>query len=532
MKKQLTKNGSSEPEVELTGKRPALPAAGIPREELMAVLSEAEMSLLERMPSKRAEVAVRIASRLLVDASALLLAVWLAYWLRFENAWVLRIFPPENMLAFGDLAATMLLTSPVLFLALKVAGMYDTHTRVLILDRIPRIVGSANVYLVFLFIMSFLLGSSASTRGFLVFFWALCILLLFGGRLLLQLLLHLTGTYNVVMRNTLIVGAGKVGKVVARKLRRHDSFGLRPVGLIDDDPLFTDFSEPELKGLRVLGGLQDMPRIIGDFDVEKVIIAFTDASSEQLLDLASSCNKMGVECSIVPRLFEVITDEIKVSEIGGIPLIRLRDKKMSAYRRSLKLVEDYVLGTLVLLIVWPLLLATALAIKLDSRGPVFFRHRRVGKDGRCFDCLKFRSMVDGASSMQAELVDGDDDAEHGWLCWKDRDDPRITRVGKWIRKFSIDELPQIFNVLSGEMSLVGPRPHIKEEVQSYKDWHKQRLNVKPGITGLWQVSGRSDLPFDEMIKLDLYYIETWSLWADFKIIMRTFSAIFSSDGAY
>ncbi len=533
MDQQMTKNGLSETEIVTSEAQLALPApAGIPDEELLAILSEAEMSLLERPVSKQAEVVARVASRLLTDGLTFFLAMWFAYWLRFENAYVLRTFPPRTWWPSAASPWPCWSTSPILFFALKICGMYDTRTRVRILDRIPKIVGAVNVYLVFLLIMSFLVDSSVSTRGFLVFFWIFCILFLFAGRLLLQVLLSVAGINDVVMRNTLIVGSGKVGKEVARKLLRHDSFGLRPIGLIDDDPLYTEFHEPELKGMRVLGGLGDMTRIIGDFDVEKVVIAFTGASSEQLLDLASRCNKMGVACSIVPRLFEVITDEIVVNEIGGIPLIRLRQKKIEGYRKMLKSAEDYVLGSIALLFLWPIILITAIAIKLDSPGPVFFRHKRVGKNGKCFDCLKFRSMMDGACNMQEELVNGDTEAEHGWLCWKIQDDPRITRVGKWIRKFSIDELPQIFNVLSGKMSLVGPRPHIKEEVQEYKDWHKQRLNVKPGITGMWQVSGRSDLPFDEMIKLDLYYIETWSLWTDFKIIMRTFSAIITSDGAY
>jgi exopolysaccharide biosynthesis polyprenyl glycosylphosphotransferase len=393
-------------------------------------------------------------------------------------------------------------------------------------------VGAVNIYVVFLFIMSFLLDSSVATRGFLVFFWMLSIVFLFASRFLLQIILSITHTSDVVMRNTLIVGAGKVGKEVARKLVRHDTFGLRPIGFIDDDPLYTEFREPELQGIGVLGRLDDLCRIIGDFDVEKVIIAFTGNGSEQLLDLASKCNKMGVECSIVPRLFEVITNEILVNEIGGIPLIKLREKKIEGYKRALKAAEDYLLGGLIFLIIWPILLATAIAIKLDSPGPVFFKQKRPGKNGKCFNCIKFRSMMDGAENMQADLVNGDAEKEGNWLIWKDRNDPRITRVGKWIRKFSIDELPQIFNVLSGKMSLVGPRPSLKEEYEYYKEWHMQRLNVKPGITGLWQVSGRSDLPFDEMIKLDMYYIETWSLWTDFKVIMRTFSAIVSSNGAY
>ncbi len=530
---QLTKNVLSETEVTSVIPQLALPEAGkITDEELMALLSAAERSLFERPVSKQAEVVARVVTRLFVDGLAFLGAVWFAYWLRFENAYMVRIFPPENMAALSSIALAMLLTSPILFFALKICGMYDTRTRVRILDRIPKIVGAVNVYLVFLLVTSFLLGSSISIRGFLVFYWGFAIVFLFASRFMLQFILSAFGISDVVMRNTLIIGSGKVGKEVARKLQRHDSFGLQPIGFIDDDPLYTEFKEPELQDMCVLGGLKDLTRIIGDFDVEKVVIAFTGTTAEQLLDLASRCNKMGVECSIVPRLFEVITDEITVNEIGGIPLIRLREKKIEGYKKLLKSAEDYVLGAIALMLVWPILLVTAIAIKLDSPGPVFFRHKRVGKNGKCFECLKFRSMVDGASKMQEEMVNGDTAAEHGWLCWKVQEDPRITRVGKLIRKFSIDELPQLFNVLTGKMSMVGPRPHIKEEVQEYKEWHKQRLNVKPGITGLWQVSGRSDLPFDEMIKLDLYYIETWSVWTDFKIIIRTFSAIVSSDGAY
>jgi|YelNatPaOPRAMG01_1025707.scaffolds.fasta_scaffold06445_6 exopolysaccharide biosynthesis polyprenyl glycosylphosphotransferase len=501
-------------------------------QELQAILREARREIRNPRAQRRLEIAVRILARFACDASAMWAALLLSYWVRFQYPLVVRLFPPENAVSFGPVALTLLMTSPVLFMALKASGMYDPYQRIRVLDRIPRIVGSVNAHLVFTLIVTFLLDSLATPRGFLVFYWAFSILFLFTARTLLQGLASLLGWGDVVMRNTLVIGAGKVGKCVARKLIKHQGFGLRPIGFLDDDPLFAEFDEPELRDLRVLGNLDSLENVIRDFRVEKVIIAFNTSPAEKLLDLASKCNAAGVECSIVPRLFEVITDEITVNEIGGIPLIRLREKRLHGYKKVLKALEDYVLGTAILLVTWPILLLTAIAIKVDSPGPVFFRHRRVGKDGKCFDCLKFRSMVDGAERMQAELVNGKADNEFGWLCWKEKEDPRVTRVGRWIRKFSIDELPQIFNVLAGQMSLVGPRPHIKEEVSQYKDWHRQRLNVKPGITGLWQVSGRSELPFDEMIKLDLYYIETWSLWQDIKIILRTFKAVISGNGAY
>lgn len=530
---QLTKNGSSDIETradEATGYLPEVEK--LRDEELEALLLEADRGVLYRPVPRKAEIFARITSRLVVDILAILGAMWLAYYLRFESPWITSTFNPESVPSLSALTLALFGLSPILLMSMKICGMYDTRARVRILDRIPRIIGSVNIFVVSLLLASFLLDTSVLTRGFLVFFWLFLIVFIFAGRFMLQLSLSLAGISDVVMRNTLIVGSGKVGKEVARKLVKHDRFGLRPVGFIDDDPLYTEFSESELEGLRVLGRLGDLCHILTDFEVEKVIIAFSGADSQQLLDLASKCNKMGVECSIVPRLFEVITNEIVVNEIGGIPLIKLREKKIEGYKRVLKAMEDYLLGAIILLITWPILAAAAIAIKLDSPGPVFFKHKRVGKKGRCFYCLKFRSMVDGASAMQEEMVNEDEAKEHGWLCWKDEADPRITRVGRFIRKFSIDELPQIFNVLSGHMSLVGPRPHIKEEVEQYKEWHKQRLNAKPGITGLWQVSGRSDLPFDEMIKLDLFYIERWSLWMDFKILLRTVTAVISGNGAY
>jgi exopolysaccharide biosynthesis polyprenyl glycosylphosphotransferase len=532
MEKQLTERMLAEEDaVAVTTQMSFQDTAAISDAELEAILSEAQTDFLHRPVPKKVEIVARISALMVMDIIMVTGAMWVAYWLRYENAFITRIYPPESGVTFGLVMMPLLAWLPFLLLSLKLAGMYDVRTRIQVLDKIPRIFGAVNAYIVSFLLVSFLLEAAAAiNRGYLVFFWLSCIVLIFLGRTVLQFLLSMAGISDAVMRKTLIVGSGKVGKEVARKLMHHDGFGLIPVGFLDDDPLYTEFEEPELQDVKVLGGLKDLCRVIKDFKIEKVIVAFSGASAEELLDLASKCNKRGVECSVVPRLFEVITNEISVKEIGGIPLLRIRDKNIKGIDKVLKAMEDYILGGFIFLISLPILLVTAIAIKLDSPGPVFFLHKRVGKNGKCFRCIKFRSMSENAEALQAELVKNHN-GEHGWLCWKMEDDPRITRVGKWLRKLSIDELPQIFNVLSGHMSLVGPRPHIKEEVAEYKEWHKQRLNVKPGITGLWQVSGRSDLPFDEMIKLDLYYIERWSLWMDFKVILRTFTAVFRTKGA-
>ncbi len=484
---------------------------------------------LSRRTTKKLESATLICSRIVVDTFATILAIWLAYWLRFSNSLFVRLFPPESFPGSQVFLFPLIASIPILLLYLKVFKMYDVSKYVRILDRVPRIVGAVNAYIITLLIASFTIKATEITMGYLLIFWLLCIILIFLGRALLQIFFSIAGVNEVVVRNTLIVGAGNVGKSVAIKLLHHPKFGLRPVGFIDNDPLYEKFEEDELKDIRVLGGHKDICRIINKYDVEKVIIAFSNASHEELMDLASKCKKAGVTCSVIPRLFEVITGDIVVNEIGGIPLIHLGNAKIKGVSSIIKTLEDYVLSALVILFTWPLFIATAIAIKLDTPGPVFYAQERMGKDGKRFKCLKFRSMVNNAEELQGELSRFN---ECDGPIFKIRNDPRITRVGKWIRKFSIDELPQIFNVLAGHMSLVGPRPPIPSEVKQYKEWHRQRLSVKPGITGLWQINGRSETPFDEMIKFDLYYIERWTPWLDFKIIMRTITAVISSKGAY
>ena len=484
------------------------------------------------MASRRATGTLKsvqlIALRILFDTAAFLTAARFAYYVRFENSYVLGRFPPVITPTFSTVLMPLLMGLPLLLLFLRMSGMYRTHARVRVLDRFPRIVASVNAFAVSLLVIMFLVDYNDPSRGYIVILWFVAILFLFFGRLLLQVAFGVANIEDVVQLRTLIVGSGKVGKVLALKLKRHPEFGLDPVGFVDNDPLYEEFTEPEIKDLRVLGGTDEIRDIVKEQDIGKVIIGFSRDSHEQLLDLVSQCNEAGVDVSILPRLFEIITDEIIIREVGGISLVPIKNKRISGFGHVLKSAEDYVLASLFLLFAWPLLLATAIAIKLDSPGPVYFKQERVGKDGKHFKFIKFRSMVVNAEDIRDQLENEKEED----ILWKIQDDPRITRVGRWTRKFSIDELPQIFNVLAGQMSLVGPRPGLPDEVERYKGWHRLRLNVKPGITGLWQVNGRSEIPFDEMVKYDLYYIERWSLWLDLKTILRTFTAVLSRKGAY
>src|SRR5690606_3908743 len=223
-------------------------------------------------------------------------------------------------------------------------------------------------------------------------------------------------------------------------------------------------------------------------------------------------------------------DRVRINEVAGLALIEVKDARISGWNYAVKRAMDVVIATTVLTLAAPLMLLIAIAIKLDSPGPILFGQERVGKNGRRFTLYKFRSMCKDAEEKKAELLAAASPKDG--LLFKLKDDPRVTRVGRILRRTSLDELPQFFNVLVGEMSVVGPRPQVPSEVAAYEDWHYQRLMVTPGLTGLWQVNGRSNLTFDEMVKLDLYYAEHWSPWLDIKLILRTIPAVLLGRGAY
>ena len=234
---------------------------------------------------------------------------------------------------------------------------------------------------------------------------------------------------------------------------------------------------------------------------------------------------------MAPSVTDVSSERIRVRPVGGLPLMHLDPPTWANAARLGKRLFDIVVASLLLLVGWPLLLVSAIAIKTADRGPILFRQRRIGRNGDEFSCLKFRSMVVDAEAQLADLQ-----TEHGYESgdglFKVKDDPRITRPGRWLRRYSLDELPQLFNVLAGEMSLVGPRPPLPHEVESYGQDVYRRLHVRPGMTGLWQVSGRADLTWDEAIRLDLYYVDNWSMLQDVSILTKTVKAVFSRRGAY
>jgi exopolysaccharide biosynthesis polyprenyl glycosylphosphotransferase len=327
-------------------------------------------------------------------------------------------------------------------------------------------------------------------------------------------------------QRTLILGSGVVAGQVVKKLQNNDQFGLIPVGIVDDE--VHDIGTPDLPWL---GRIADLDSIIEAQNIDRVIITFSRASHEELLEAIRACRDAAVAVDVVPRLFEFLDGVRALDQIGGLPLLSIGVPVLASTSIAAKRGLD-VIGSLALLILFsPVMIATAAAIRLESRGPIFFRQPRAGRGNKSFKLIKFRSMYIDAEQRKEDL-DTLNEANDG-VMFKIREDPRVTRVGRFIRRFSIDELPQLFNVLKGEMSLVGPRPLIFPETAALeKHWHLRRLELRPGITGPWQIYGRSQSPFQEMVRFDYQYVAGWSLARDIEILLATLPAVISGRGAY
>jgi exopolysaccharide biosynthesis polyprenyl glycosylphosphotransferase len=351
---------------------------------------------------------------------------------------------------------------------------------------------------------------------------------------------------------TLVVGRGPEAAFCINEMRNRPSLGYRVIGVVESGGPETGGARTgtryanstrvvaNYEGVPIVSDLAGLPDAIRETRANEVIIADSTVNSDALFDVMIRCGRRrGVEFRIAPSLFNCLPSKTEVDQIGALPMIRLFREPLSDFARGTKRISDIAIASLTLSLLSPLWLLIALLIKFDSRGPVFYVQERVGMDGRIFLVYKFRTMRTNAASeihreYQRKFIAGHAEANVGdndRPSYKLRNDPRITRVGRILRRLSLDEVPQLLNVLRGDMSVVGPRPPIPYEVEAYELRHRKRLDMKPGLTGLWQVSGRNRLPFEEMVKLDLLYIENWSLLSDVKIILRTVLVMIRGDGS-
>jgi exopolysaccharide biosynthesis polyprenyl glycosylphosphotransferase len=349
-------------------------------------------------------------------------------------------------------------------------------------------------------------------------FWALAIAFVTTGRAGARILCRRHPAY---VQDTLIVGADDTGQLVARKLLQHPEYGMRLVGFAADDaPAF----RADIGGQRVVCAIGDVPRVVAERNIQRVVVAF-GGDATPLTEMVSRLKAMDVQIDIVPRLFEVVGPNVEMHSVEGLPLVGLPTPKLLPFSRTIKRLMDIVGASILIALTSPIFAFAAWRIRRDSPGPVFFRQQRIGQSRRLFTALKFRTMkVDTDDSAHREFVRATMDARSepaaNGLYKLDRNDA-VTRCGKWLRKTSLDELPQLINVLRGDMSLVGPRPCLEYELQLFEPHHFERFRVPAGITGLWQVTARAHSSFGEALELDVAYARNWSLGLDLLLILRT-----------
>jgi exopolysaccharide biosynthesis polyprenyl glycosylphosphotransferase len=450
-----------------------------------------------------------------VDFVSALAAGFLAFEVRFDT----QGSQPAEYLALSALL-------PVLWIAsVALARGYDPRFIGLGSDEYRKMLNAAVSLTAGIAIASYAVRFDVA-RGYVVL--ALPTLAAFDltGRYLLRKGLHKRRRRGRYMRRTVVAGPEPGGADLVSQLRRDSYHGLSVVAVCVAGPR----TEDEVAGVPVAGGLDSVATTVTEVRADTVaVLACPEMNGRRLRELAWNLEKSKTDMCVASALLDVAGPRTTIRPVAGLPLLHVDHPELAGVRQVVKGVFDRMLAALVLILLAPLFAAIALTIKLVDPGPVFFQQTRVGRDGQTFRVWKFRTMVVDAEAHKAELMAQNQAA--GAL-FKMQRDPRVTRTGTLLRRWSLDELPQLLNVLLGEMSLVGPRPALPAEAAKYGDHMRRRLAVKPGITGLWQVSGRSDLPWDEAERLDVRYVENWSLVLDVQILWKTLSAVLRGSGAY
>lgn len=387
------------------------------------------------------------------------------------------------------------------------------------------IVSSTTLGLTFLITYYFIFQPQSSSRLLVPFVWATAIIVLCAARLIVSLIMGMLYRLGLGETRLLVVGSGRLGKMIMQHMVANPNLGYNIVGFLHD------MNEPpsDFGRFKMLGTLEDLGMVIRSMQIDEVIIALPSHLHQQSIRSVRLCERLGTSFKLVPDLYELSLSRIDMEAIEGIPLIGIKQVSINSVQRFVTRMVDVIVAALILIIGFPLWLCFALAIRLSSSGEILYKQTRIGLNGRPFKVYKFRSMYKNAETRLADLLSHNE--VQGPL-FKIKDDPRITPVGRFLRHTSFDEIPQLINVLKGEMSLVGPRPPLPHEVAQYEEWQKERLAIKPGMTGLWQVRGRSNISFDEGVLMDLYYIENWSLRLYFQVLLRTIPAVLFRRGAY
>jgi exopolysaccharide biosynthesis polyprenyl glycosylphosphotransferase len=465
---------------------------------------------------------------ILTDLVLINLGFYLAYVARYEWEWLRPVSFTEP---YSDYLGQQLLLTVLLAVTFYYTGVWRRRRGESWLEEVARAGTATAAGITLMTAVTFFLQPAPFSR--LLLFWALLFIVMLIGlaRLARRGILSALYSRGVAADRVLVVGSGETARSIIRTLLARPDLGFAAAGYLDDG-----IGENNIGLGRIphLGSYRDLDRVLTDLaPMHSVFIAVPAEMHRDILGMLQTCQQHDVGARVVPDLLQLSLSRVEFSNMAGIPLLGMRDiaefGNISPTGEVLKRALDLLIIALLAIPATVLTAVVAAAIRLDSPGTVFYGSDRVGRNGQLFTMYKFRSMIAGADQKKEELMTLN---EADGPLFKIKADPRLTRVGRVIRRLSLDELPQLYNVLRGEMSLVGPRPPLPEEVAQYKPWHMQRLAVVGGLTGLWQVSGRSDLTFDELCLLDIYYIENWSLGLDLRIILQTVPYVLSAKGAY
>jgi exopolysaccharide biosynthesis polyprenyl glycosylphosphotransferase len=414
---------------------------------------------------------------------------------------------------------------PVWYFLFRINGMYESRR----LDTISRVawiaILSVGEGITLLILLSYFLKITNVSRLFVLLFGFINIALLVLLRIILKEFLHNLRSKGYNFRRILIVGTGKRARSVAKKLHAHPEWGMVVYGFLSQTP--EEVGE-QIDAAGVLGSLENLQEVISTNPIDEVHIALPLLNLDTITSLLEICEEQGIRTRVMMDLYSPTISQVHLEDFRGTPMLTFTASPMETWEMVVKETIDRVGAFVMILLLFPLFLFLSLCIKATSKGPVFFVQERVGLHKRRFFIYKFRTMVHNAEELRESLQDKN---ELSGPVFKIKDDPRCTFAGRLLRKTSLDELPQLINVLKGEMSFVGPRPPLPSEITQYESWHYRRLSMKPGISGLWQVSGRNTVDFEKWMKLDLQYIDNWSLKLDFIIILRTLPAVLLGRGA-
>jgi undecaprenyl-phosphate galactose phosphotransferase len=471
----------------------------------------------------------------LLDWLTLVAAFIIAYWLRG------RPFAGDVLLLgpypYGEIVFVLPYSAAAIFI-LQYLNLYKIKVFITLIDHTIRIVKALFFTILGVAVLSFFTKAPIIVDSRLTILYFAFVA--FGLFLIVRVIFFrkaflLLSRYKILRRNVLIIGAGETGKKLASSLYVNNNAALNVVGFLDDD---VPIGRVVFAGKKVIGKVDEIEVCVREFDVAEIVICLENVGYIHLMEVLERCTATSATVKISSPLYDIIPSRLFIEEYGNIPVVGVSQSFPSPINERYKKIFDMVLVAVGLVFLSPLLAIVAALIKLDSPGSVLFRQLRIGKNGRPFMFYKFRSMYEGSDEDEVrrhnatQFIKTKRQVRGGEeVSTKIVNEARVTRVGKWLRKMSLDELPQLLNVLKGEMSLVGPRPCLPYEWDHYEEWHKRRLSVLPGCTGVWQVSGRSAVGFEDMVVLDLYYIQNASVLLDFRLLLKTIPVMILGIGA-